>query len=226
MSLTGKVVLQIVAGVLALGCVFFLTAGTLRYWQGWALIAAWFIPGTFFFLYFSKRDPALVQRRMQRKEKVKEQRVFVKAIYAIIYTGFLIPGLDFRFGWTRRWFGGVPLWLEIAALVIMLGAYLEIIRVFDVNRFAARTIQVEPEQKVVSTGPYRWVRHPMYLASLIMFLSVPLALGSFVALPLFALSLPLYVLRLLNEEQFLRKELPGYSDYCRATPYRLVPHVW
>jgi protein-S-isoprenylcysteine O-methyltransferase Ste14 len=225
-SLTGKVVFQIIAGVLALGCVFFLTAGTLRYWQGWALMAAWFIPGAYFFLCFCKRDPELVRRRMQRKEKVKEQKVFMKVIYGIIYIGFLIPGLDFRLGWTKRWLGAVPLWLEIAALATVFGAYLAIIRVFDANRFAARTIQVEAEQKVVSKGPYKWVRHPMYLASLIMFLSVPLALGSYVALPVFALSVPMYVLRLLNEEQVLRKELPGYTEYCQATPYRLVPHVW
>jgi len=226
MSLAWKVVLQIVLGVLALGCVLFLTAGTLHYWQGWALIAAWFIPGTFFFAYFYKRDPEFVRRRMQRKEKLKEQKLLMKAAYTVIYAGLLIPGLDFRFGWTRRWVGALPMWLEIAALAMVLGAYLEIIRVFDVNRYAARTIQVEAEQKVVSTGPYKCVRHPMYLASLIMFLSLPLALGSLVALLVFALAIPVYVLRLLNEEKVLLQELSGYAEYCEHTRHRLIPYVW
>ena len=96
----------------------------------------------------------------------------------------------------------------------------------DVNRYAARTVRVEAEQKVISTGPYKYVRHPFYCGAVVMFLVAPLGLGSYVAFPVFALVIPIFILRLLNEEQVLRRELPGYSSYCQGTPYRLVPYIW
>jgi protein-S-isoprenylcysteine O-methyltransferase Ste14 len=206
--------------------VLFLPAGTLKFWQGWAYLAVWFIPGLIFSLYFYKRDPALVERRLDSKEKQKEQKVVMRAVYVIFSLAYLIPGLDFRFRWSYRWTGPVPLWLEIASLAIVLASYLMTIWVMDVNRYAARTIRVETGQKVVSTGPYKWVRHPMYFGVLLMMLFTPLALGSYVALPIFALVLPALVFRLVNEEKVLRRDLPGYAEYCEGTPYRLIPYFW
>jgi len=139
---------------------------------------------------------------------------------------YLIPGLDFRFGWTYRWTGPVPLWLEIASLATVLTSYLMTIWVMDVNRYAARTIRVEAGQPVASRGPYQWVRHPMYFGILLMMLFTPLALGSYVALPIFALVLPALMFRLLREEKVLRRELPGYPEYCERTRYRLIPYIW
>jgi protein-S-isoprenylcysteine O-methyltransferase Ste14 len=225
-SLGWRVTFQIVFAALLFGVLLFLPAGTFRYWEGWAFLAVWFIPGILVFLYFYKHDPALVKRRMQRKEPVKAQKTIMKATYVVFVIAFLIPGSDFRFGWTREWLGAVPLWLKVASLLMVLGGTLITYWVMDVNRYAASTIQVEADQKVISTGPYKWVRHPMYFGILVMMLFAPLALASYVAWPFFALVLPVLALRLLNEEKVLRRELPGYAEYCEGTRYRLIPYIW
>ena len=226
MSLGLRLALRMVIGMFAVGMMLFLPAGTLRFWQGWAYLAVWSIPGLVFSLYFTKHDPALVERRLHSREKEKEQKVVMAVVYVIFALGYLIPGLDFRFGWTCRWTGPVPLWLQITSLAVVLASYLMTIWVMDVNRFAARTIRVEAGQNVVSTGPYRWVRHPMYSGIVLMMLFTPLALASYVALPVFALVLPALMFRLLNEERVLRRELPGYTEYCHGTRYRLIPYIW
>jgi len=204
----------------------FVPAGTLDYWEAWVFLGIVFIPMTVFSAYFYKHDPALVERRLQRKEKVKEQKVVMKLANLIFIAALLIPGLDHRFGWTEKLVGGVPLWLKITAQTLVLGGYLFTFWVISVNRFASRTIQVELEQRVISDGPYRLVRHPMYFGALVMWLSVSVALGSYVACPVFALLVPVIVARLLNEEKVLRLELPGYESYCQKTRFRLVPYLW
>ena len=226
MSLGSRLAVRIVVGMLVVGMMLFLPAGTLRFWQGWAYLAVWFIPGLVFSLYFYKRDPRLVERRLESKEKEKEQKVVMGVVYVVFLLAYLIAGLDFRFGWTYRWTGPVPLCLEIASLTTVLASYLMTIWVMDVNRYAARTIRVEAGQKVVSAGPYKWVRHPMYFGLLMMMLATPLALGSYVALPIFALVLPALMFRLLHEEKVLYRELPGYAEYWEGTPYRLIPYIW
>ena len=118
------------------------------------------------------------------------------------------------------------MWLALLALLLILGGYLVFFEVMKANRFAASIIQVEAAQTVIATGPYRFIRHPMYSGSTIIWLATPLALGSLVALPVFALLMPVIIFRLLNEEKFLRRELPGYSEYCQRTPHRLIPLVW
>jgi protein-S-isoprenylcysteine O-methyltransferase Ste14 len=210
----------------AFALLLFVPAGTVRYWEGWAFLAFWFIPGGLALIYFSKHDSGVLKRRMQVKEKVTEQKTIMKATYAIMFIAFLVAGLDFRFGWTREWAGAVPLWLIVAGLLAALCGRLLTYWVMNVNRYAGRTITVEPGQTVVCSGPYRWVRHPMYFGILMIMLFTPLALGSYVAVPVFALILPLLVLRLLNEEKVLRHDLPGYSEYCQGTPYRLIPYMW
>ncbi len=120
----------------------------------------------------------------------------------------------------------MPLWLLLLSQVLVLGGFLLVFWVMKVNSFASRTIQVEAGQKVISMGPYRVVRHPLYSGSLVMWLAAPLALGSYIAWPAFVLLIPFYVFRLLNEEEVLRQELPGYSEYCQRTRFRLVPFIW
>ncbi len=142
-------------------------------------------------------------------------------VYIISPVAFLLPGLDHRFGWSHP-----PLQLTVFSQAVVFGSYLMTLWVMKVNRFASRTIQVEPGQTVISTGPYRIVRHPMYLGLSVMFLFTPLALGSYFALPAFVLIVPFVVLRLLNEEEVLRQELPGYAEYCLRTRFRLVPFLW
>jgi protein-S-isoprenylcysteine O-methyltransferase Ste14 len=222
MNLGSRIVLRFTIGLILVGALSFIPAGSLRYWQAWSYLALFFIPGVSVSLYLWKRDPQLIERRLQSKEKVSEQRLLMRMLKPVFVAAFLLPGLDYRLGWSRRYPGGVPLWLVVA----FLGGLLLVFWVMKVNSFASRTIQVEAEQKVISSGPYRIVRHPMYLGSLVMWLATPLALGSYFALPAFALLIPFYVFRLLNEEKVLRRELPGYSEYCDVTPSRLVPFVW
>lgn len=138
----------------------------------------------------------------------------------------MLPGLDYRFGWSRTSLGPVPLWLMLLSQVLVLGCFLLVFWVMRVNSFASRTIQVEAGQKVISTGPYGFIRHPMYSALVGIYLATPLALGSCIALPAFALLIPVIVFRLLNEERILRQELSGYPEYCLRTRFRLVPFIW
>lgn len=219
-------VLRFSLGLILVAALLFIPAGTFRYWQGWTFIALVFILGISASFYLHKKDPQLIERRLQTKEKTSEQKLLVRLFKPVFFAAFLLPGLDYRLGWSRTALDSTPLWLEVLALALVLGGFLFVAWVMRVNRFASRTIQVEPGQNVVSTGPYNVVRHPMYLGSLVMWLSTPLALGSYFAWPAFALLIPFYVFRLLNEERVLRRELPGYSEYCLHTRFRLVPFVW
>jgi protein-S-isoprenylcysteine O-methyltransferase Ste14 len=213
-------------GVLLPAAMLFVPAGTLKFWQGWVFLAINLGSSVLVVIYFYKRDPQLIERRLLRKEKVGEQKLVQKLGSLIFFPAFVLIGLDYRFGWTRTHTGPVPLWLTLLALALILGCQLLIFRVVNVNRYAARIIQVETGQTVADTGPYRLVRHPTYSATILLWLAAPLALGSFVALPAFVLLIPVIIFRLLNEEKILRNELPGYSEYCQRTPYRLIPFVW
>jgi len=221
MSLKSKLAIRFPIALVTFGTLLFLPAGSFRFWQAWVYIGIMFLPGLLVFVYFYKRDPQVLERRLLLKENVPEQRRIMGVIYVTWLVALLLPGFDHRYGWSR-----LPLWLTVLSEVIVLGGYLTTFWVVKENRFAARTIQVEPGQEVISNGPYRVVRHPMYLGICIMWLFTPLALGSYYTLPVFALLIPLIVLRLLNEESVLRQELPGYAEYCSQTRFRLVPFVW
>jgi len=221
MSLGSRLTVRVLNALVVMGAMLFIPAGTLKFWQGWAYLIMFFVPGLLAFVYFYKHDPELVERRLRFKEKVREQKQIMTFVYVIWLIAFLLPGIDHRFGWSR-----LPLYLMLVSQVVVFCGYLLTLWVVKVNRFAARTIQVEPGQKVVSTGPYGIVRHPMYLGVCATLLFTPLALGSYFALPAFVLLIPLVVLRLLNEEKVLRQELPGYSEYCLNTRFRLVPFLW
>lgn len=226
MSLTTRLIARYAAALVTLAALLFLPAGTLKFWEAWVYMAIMFLPAIAFSANYLKHDPQLVERRLQSKEKVKEQLAF-KIVGAVIFVvALLIAGLDHRIGWTHELAGDVPTWLKIAAQALVLGGYLLSFWVIGVNRFAARTIQVEAGQKVIADGPYALVRHPMYFGMLGMWLCAPVALGSYVALPVFVLLVPVIVFRLLNEEKVLRQELPGYEAYCDETRFRLVPYVW
>lgn len=206
--------------------ILFIPAGTLKFWQGWALLAAYFIPVSLANIYFLISDPRVIERRMEQKESVREQKLLMRWGKLYFAAVFLIPGFDDRWGWTRHLFGGTPRWLSPISLTLISAAFLFVFWVIKVNRFAARTIRVEEGQEVISTGPYGWVRHPMYFGGVVLWMFTPLALGSYVALPAFALLIPLFVFRLLHEEKVLRRELKGYTEYCGRTRYHLVPFVW
>jgi len=224
--LAAKVAVRFVTMTALVIAIFFLPAGTVRWWQGWAFLGAYIGFAIAAFLFFLKADRQIVRRRLQAKEQVREQRQIIR-FGAILLAGlFTLPGFDHRLGWSRGWLSAEPTWLEMFALAMVLGAELAMAWVIWTNHYAGRTIRVEEGQTVITSGPYRVVRHPMYAFTLVMFIFAPLALGSYVTLPAFALLAPIYVLRILNEEEILRAELPGYTEYCQRTRWRIVPLVW
>lgn len=220
-ALNKKIFLIFLAAPIVLGIFLFVPAGTLDYWQAWAYMGVILIPVLFVMAYFLKYDPEFLERRLKTKEKEAKQQLIVKAGAAIFLIGFLIPGLDVRFGWSN-----MPAEISLLACLIVFLGYAFIFLVFKENSYAGRTIQVEKGQKVISTGPYSLIRHPMYLGTLFMYLATPIALGSYVAFPMFLLYIPIIVFRILNEEEVLRRGLPGYPEYCNKTKYRIIPFIW
>ncbi len=210
---------------LVMGAVFF-AAGTIHYWQGWAYVVALSLPAAAMYGYFLRNDPAVVERRLRQREREPEQRLIMRIGKPLFLMVFILPSLDYRLGWSGHLWGAEPMWLMLLALALVFAGMASTGWVIWVNRYAGRTIRVEQGQTVISTGPYALVRHPMYTASLAVWLFTPLALGSYVTLPVFALLLPVYVLRIRNEEAVLRRELAGYAEYCERTRYRLFPVVW
>jgi protein-S-isoprenylcysteine O-methyltransferase Ste14 len=205
----------------ALWAILFIPAGTLAYWEAWVYLAILLIPMFFVFRYLLKHDPELLERRMQMREREAAQRWIIKLSYIYFLLAFVLPGLDQRWGWSD-----VPPPVVIAAdLLVMLG-YGIFVLVLRENRFAARTIRVETGQHVINSGPYAFVRHPMYLGVMLMYLASPLALGSYWALIPGLLIIPILIARIINEEQVLRHDLNGYTAYTQQTRYRLLPGVW
>lgn len=200
--------------------------GTWHYWQGWTFLGLNLVFILVFCTYFYKYDRELLARRLLRQEKVVAQRFIIFLMKLVTVVFYVLCGLDHRLGWSQEYLTPVPWWLTVLGLFGYAGGYLLFIPVFKANRFAASVIQTEAGQTVADRGPNRWVRHPMYAVSLIQWFWGPLALGSFVALPVAALMVPLIVWRLLNEEKVLHRDLPGYCEYCGRTPYRLIPFVW
>ena len=226
MSLKSRVILRLSLGIVCFAAILFIPAGSLRFWQGWSVMVLWSVSGVSSFFYFYKHNPQLIERRLQSKEQVREQKLLIRVAKPVFFAAFLLPGLDYRWGWSRRFLGGVPLWLVLLSQALIPAGLFFVVWVMKVNSFASRSIRVEAGQTVISSGPYRMVRHPLYLGSIVVWLFIPLALGSYFAWPAFALLIPFYVFRLLNEEKVLRSELPGYSEYCLRTRFRLIPFVW
>lgn len=221
LALIAKGILLFCATPIILGAILFIPAGTLNYWQAWLYLAVLIIPFFFVALYFIVTDPAFLERRLKMREKEARQKLLIKLSYPIFIAGFLIPGLDQRFGWSS-----VPSELVLAADALVFLGYLLVFFVFRENSYAGRTIRVEKGQKVISTGPYAVVRHPMYVGVLLMYLSTPIALGSYWAVIPFLFMIPVIVFRIFNEEEVLRRELPGYKAYCKKVRHRLIPYIW
>lgn len=226
MTLKSQALIRAFFSTIVFPWALFACAGSVKFWQGWAWLAVFLLPGLVSLAYFYKHDPKLIERRMRVKEKIRAQNLVQAAAPLIFVAWVVLGGLDHRFGWSDTVFEPVPVWLTIVSDGCVLGSILLIFWTLKVNSFAGRTIQVDPGQTVVSSGPYSFVRHPMYLGAIILSLANPLALGSWIVLPVSVLLIPIVVLRLLGEEKLLRRELPGYSEYCLRTRFRLVPLVW
>ena len=200
---------------------FFLPAGTLRYWQAWAYLTILCVLMLVATVLLLKKDPGLLERRLQMKEKEKEQKRIIKISYLIFPAIYLFSGFDRRYGWSS-----VPAGSVIAADILILAGYSLFLRVLRENSYASRIIEVEQKQKVVTTGPYAVVRHPLYSAVLIMYAICPLALGSLWAMISVPFLAALLVARIRNEEKVLATKLQGYPDYMRRVRYRIIPGVW
>jgi len=220
-ELKKQVILRFIMAPIFMGLMLFLPAGTLDYWQAWIYCGVLLIPVSFVVFYFLKKDPELLERRMRIKEKEEKQKTIQILGIIIFFIGFIIPGLDYRYHWST-----VPVYLVIAANTIVLSGYIFVFLVLRENSYASRIIEVEKGQQVITTGPYAIVRHPMYMGILVMYLFTPLALGSYWAIIFFLPLIPLLVSRLLNEEEMLLRELPGYEEYCQKTRYHLIPFIW
>lgn len=209
------------AGFIVMALFLFLPAGSLFYWPAWVYLGVLFIPMIVVGNYFITRDPGLLERRLRAREQYEPQKRIQGITGILFFIGFLIPGLDYRFGWSS-----VPVPLILAADAVVALGYLLVFLVFRENSYSSRIINVEAGQRVITTGPYAIIRHPMYLGVTLMFLATPLALGSWWAVPVF-LFLPVFlVFRIRNEEEVLIRELPGYAEYCRDVKYRLIPGIW
>jgi protein-S-isoprenylcysteine O-methyltransferase Ste14 len=219
-----KLFASLVGLILVMGAMIFAAAGTLDYWQAWIFLACYFGSSLVISLWLFRNDPALLERRMRGGPLAEGERN-QKIIVAIISLGFIallvVPGLDRRFGWSH-----MSAWVAIAGDVLLIAGWLGILAVFRANTFAAATIQVASGQRVISTGPYAIVRHPMYAAALLMLLGIPVSLGSWWGVLVLAAILPALAWRLLDEERVLVRDLEGYADYRRKVRWRLIPHLW
>lgn len=221
-----RLVLRIVPAQLIMIAVLFLSAGTLEFWPGWAYIGLFLASTVFHVVYLQRLDPQLLERRLLNREKIGRQKTIMRLMKLVFGLILVLCGLDHRFGWSRSFWGPVPWWLMLVSLALIAGCQHVFLRVLVANRFAASIIQVEAGQTIADTGPYRWVRHPMYSAGIVQSLCTPAALGSLVVLPAGMLVIAILVCRLLNEENVLRRDLPGYAGYCQRTRYRLIPYIW
>jgi protein-S-isoprenylcysteine O-methyltransferase Ste14 len=215
------VLVRLIFSFLALAAAFFLPAGSLNYWQAWAYLAVLFIPFCFALVYLVRNHPDLLERRMRYHEREKEQQLIVKLSIFTFALAYILPGLDYRFGWSQ-----VPVWLVWVSLAVVLASYFFVVSVFRTNQYASRIVEVEQEQTVISSGPYALVRHPMYFGTVIMYVFSPLALGSYWSIIPALFIFPVLIFRLLNEEKVLERDLKGYREYEAKVKYHLFPGIW
>jgi protein-S-isoprenylcysteine O-methyltransferase Ste14 len=220
-----KVILAVIARMLiavpALGLIFFGPAGTFDYWEAWTYLAVLFVPMIWMMIYFIRKDPGVLERRMRTREGREEQSILIRVMLVFFIATFLLPGFDRRFGWSDP-----PTWLVVLALTLVFVGYLSLFFVLRENSYASRVVEVEAGQEVISTGPYAHVRHPMYAGVLLMYGISPLALGStWGMLPMILLPFMLAI-RIRDEEKVLRDELEGYREYTQKVKWRLIPGVW
>ena len=213
--------IKFTCGLVMVGLLIFLPAGTLHFFNGWLLTGLLFVPMLIagFVMFF--KDPAFLAKRLDAKEKQAAQKGVLALSGLMFIGGFVIAGLDFRFGWSR-----MPDWVVAAASVLFIIAYLLYAEVMRENAYLSRTVKVEEGQRVVDTGLYGIVRHPMYMATVLLFTMIPLVLGSWYSLIVFAFYPGIIIIRLKNEEDLLTRELPGYPEYKQKVKFRLIPFIW
>jgi protein-S-isoprenylcysteine O-methyltransferase Ste14 len=215
---------QGVLGTVFFTALIFVAAGTWDYWQGWVFLAVFAASTTGFTIYLAIKDKPLLERRLKAgpwHEQERSQQVIVSLVFLAFFAFIVLPVLDYRHGFSR-----VPAWVTVVGDAMILCSFLAIFWVIKANSWAASNIRVEANQRVVDTGPYAYVRHPMYAGAIWLFVGIPLALGSWWSVALLVPFLPVLLWRLLDEERILARDLPGYSEYMRRVKYRLVPQLW
>jgi len=211
-------------GTIIMAALIFIPVGTFNYWQAWLFMAVFVGSSTATTVYLAINDPKLLERRMNAgpaAEKEPTQKIIMLFLIMGFIALFVFPAFDHRFGWSQ-----VPLFISLAGDALIAFAFLLFFIVFKVNTYGASTIQIAEDQKVISTGPYAFVRHPMYAGAIPLLIGVPLALGSWWGLLVLIPLMPVLIWRILDEEKFLQKRLQGYRDYCQKVRYHLVPFIW
>ena len=223
--MTGKLFVQAISkyilGAVLVGALVFLPAGSTEFWQGWLFMGILFIPMFFAGIAMMLKNPALLKERLDAREERGAQRAVIALSGLMFLLGFAAAGLNYRFAWPM-----LPAGISIAAAALFLLAYILYAEVLRENTYLSRSIKVQEGQKVIDTGLYGIVRHPMYSATLILFLAIPLVLGSPVSFAIFLVYPILIAARIKNEEALLENELEGYRDYQKKVKYRLIPFVW
>ena len=208
-------------GIVSVALLIFLPAGTLKYWNGWLFMAILFIPMFVAGIVMYVKKPELLERRLKINEEQKEQKIITKLNGIMFVVGFIVAGLDYRFGWSV-----LAEWISVVASFIFIVAYLIYAEVLRENLYLSRVIEVAEGQKVIDTGLYSFVRHPMYFITLFLFLAMPIVLGSLYSFLIFLMHPLIIVCRINNEEKLLEKELEGYKEYKEKVRYRLIPFLW
>ena len=221
MKLLIEALAKLACGLLLVGLLIFLPAGTLHYAKGWLLVGLLFVPMLIAGFMMLAKSPEFLKKRLDVKEKQATQKGVVALSGLMFIAGFVVAGVDYRFGWSD-----MPDWVVITASVLFLVAYAVYAEVMRENAYLSRTIKVEEGQTVVDTGLYGIVRHPMYMATILLFLMIPIVLGSWYALIVFACYPAIIIVRLKDEEDLLTRELPGYAAYKQKVKYRIIPFVW
>ena len=221
MKLFFEGILKLLLGTLLVGALIFIPAGTLAFFNGWLLMGILFAPMLVGGIVMLAKNPTLLKSRLNAREKLGEQSLVVKLSGLMFIVGFVVAGLDYRFSWLP-----IPPAVSYVAVALFLLSYLLYAEVLRENTYLSRTIEVREGQRVIDTGLYGIVRHPMYSATLVLFLAMPLVLGSLIAFLVFLAYPFIIAARIRSEERFLESELPGYREYKRKVRYRLIPFVW
>ena len=216
-----QAIIKFALGVVLVGALIFLPAGTFAFLGGWLLMGILFIPMFIAGLFMMAKNPSLLESRLDAKEKEREQSIVVKLSGLMFIVGFVLAGLDFRLGWIK-----LPFMVNVIASVVFIVAYLIYAEVLRENTYLSRTIKVVEGQKVISSGLYGIVRHPMYFATILLFMAMPLVLGSLASFVVFLAYPFIIAARIKNEEKVLSKELAGYEEYKKKVKYRMLPFVW
>ena len=216
-----QAITKVLSGIILVGLLLFLPAGSFSYWNGWLLIGILFIPMIVAGFFMMKKSPELLQKRLNAKEEQSEQKAVVVLSGVMFIVAFIVAGLNFRFGWIV-----LPNWIVYAAAVVFLLGYILYAEVLRENAYLSRTVEVQENQKVIDTGLYGIVRHPMYMSTFLLFLSMPLVLGSVISFVIMLVYIPIIAMRIRNEEQVLENGLEGYSDYKKRVKYKVIPWVW